>query len=84
MLLFSDMLYMLVRYASPVGLMCLSCLMLTLSCPVELLAFALFYCHLDFVVVNVILVVCSFCVFLYMCLFVLCLTVLGELFVDCF
>ena len=29
MLLFSDMLYMLVRYASPSGPMCLRCLMLT-------------------------------------------------------
>ena len=37
MLLFSDMLYMLVRYASPSGPMCLRCLMLTLSDPVELL-----------------------------------------------
>ena len=34
MLLFSDMLYMLVRYASPSGSMCLRCLMLTLSGPV--------------------------------------------------
>ena len=38
MLLFSDGLYMLVRYASPSGPMCL---MLTLSGPVE------FYCRLD-------------------------------------
>ena len=37
MLLFSDMLYMLVRYASPNGPMCLRCLMLTLSGPVEML-----------------------------------------------
>ena len=37
MLLFSDVLYMLVRYASPSGHMCLRCLMLTLSGPVELL-----------------------------------------------
>ena len=36
-MLFSDVLYMLVRYASPSGLMCLRCLMLTLLCPVELL-----------------------------------------------
>ena len=36
MLLFSDVLYMLVRYASPSGPMCLRCLMLTLSGPVEL------------------------------------------------
>ena len=34
MMLFSDML---VRYASPSGPMCLRCLMLTLSGPVELL-----------------------------------------------
>ena len=37
MLLFSDVLNMLVRYASPSGPMCLRCLMLTLSGPVELL-----------------------------------------------
>ena len=37
MLLFSDILYMLERYASPSGPMCLSCVMLTLSGPVELL-----------------------------------------------
>ena len=36
-LLFSDVLYMLVRYASPSGPMCLRCLMLTLSGLVELL-----------------------------------------------
>ena len=45
MLLFSDMLYMLVRYASPSGPMCLRWLMLTLSGPVEVV-FALFYCRL--------------------------------------
>ena len=39
---FSYMLYMLVRYASPSGPLCLRCLMLTLSGPVEL-----FYCLLD-------------------------------------
>ena len=37
MLLFGDVLYMLVRYASPSGPMCLRCLMLTLSGPLELL-----------------------------------------------
>ena len=37
MLLFSDMLYMLVRYASLSGPLCLRCLMLTLSRPAELL-----------------------------------------------
>ena len=43
MLLFIYMLYMLLRYVSPSDPMCLRCLMLTLSGPVELL----FYCHLD-------------------------------------
>ena len=37
MLLLSDVLYMLVRYASPSGPMCLRCLMFTLSGHVELL-----------------------------------------------
>ena len=37
MLLHSDVLYMLVSYACPSGPMCLRCLMLTLSGPVELL-----------------------------------------------
>ena len=36
-LLLSDVLYMLVRYASPSGPMCLRCLILTLSGLVELL-----------------------------------------------
>ena len=35
MFLFSDVLYMLVRYESTSGPMCLRCLMLTLSVPVE-------------------------------------------------
>ena len=64
MLLFSDVLYMLVRYASPSGPMCLRCLMLTLS---GLLCFiATWTC----VVVSVRLVVCSFSVFLSV--FLLC------------
>ena len=36
-MLFSDVLHMLVRYASPSGPMCLRCLLLTLSGHVELL-----------------------------------------------
>ena len=40
--MFSDVLYMSVRYASPSGYMCLRCLM---SCGV--VVFALFYCRLD-------------------------------------
>ena len=80
MLLFSDVLYMLVRYASPSGPMCLMCLT-TLSGPVELL----FY--LCFIVawtcwVSVILVVCNLCIFLSMCLFVLCVLCLTVL-VNC-
>ena len=47
MLLFSDGLYMLVMYASPSGPMCLRCLMLTLSGPVGVVVFAMFYCCLD-------------------------------------
>ena len=47
MLLFSDMLNLLVRYASPSGPMCLRCLMLTLSGPVELLFLLCFITTLD-------------------------------------
>ena len=53
MLLFSDVLYMLVRYASPSGP---RCLMLTLSGPVELLFFICFIAAWTCVVVSVILV----------------------------
>ena len=42
MLLFSDIVYMLVRYASPSGPMRLRCLMLILSGPV---VFFLFFCQ---------------------------------------
>ena len=38
-MLFSEVLYMLVRYASPSGSICLRSLMLTLPGPVELLFF---------------------------------------------
>ena len=71
-MLFSDVLYMLVRSASPSGPMCLRCLMLTLSGPVELLFLYCFIAAWPCVVVSVILVVCSLSVFLSMCLFVLC------------
>ena len=54
MLLLSDILYMLVRYGSPSGPMCLRCLMLTLSGPVELL----FFC---FVLFPLGLVCCGEC-----------------------
>ena len=86
MLLFSDVLYMLVRYASPNGPMCLRCLMLTLLCPVEFLFLICFIAAWTCVVVSVMLVVCSLSVFLSMCLFVLCVLCfdsVGELFVEC-
>ena len=87
MLLFSDMLYMLVRYASPSGPMCLRCLMLTLSGSVELLFLLRFIDTWTCVVVSVMLVVCSLSVFLSMCLFVwcvLCLTVLVNCLLNTF
>ena len=46
MLLFSDVLYMLVRYANPSSHMCLRCQMLTLSGP-GVVVFAMFYCCLN-------------------------------------
>ena len=84
MLLFSDVLYMLLRYASPSGPMCLRCLMLTLLDPVELLFLLCFIASWTCVVVSVMLVGCNFSVFLSMCLFVLCfmLDCIGELFVE--
>ena len=82
MLLFSYMLYMLVRYASPSGPMCLRCMMFTLSGPVELLFLFCFIATWTCVVVSVMLVVCSLSVFLSMCLFVLCVLCL-TLLVNC-
>ena len=80
-MLFSDVLYMLVRYASPGGPMCLRCLMLTLSGPVELLFLLCFIAAWTCIEVSIMLVVCSLRVFQSMCLFVLCvlcLTVLAN------
>ena len=74
MLLFSDVLYMLVRYESPSGPMCLRCLMVFFCC---------FIAAWTCVVVSVMLVVCSFSVFLSMCLFVMCVDCVGELCVEC-
>ena len=84
-MLFSDVLYMLVRYASPSGPMCLMCLMLTLSGPVEFLL--CFIAAWTCVVVSVRLVVFSLSVFLFMCMFalcVLCLTVLVNCLLNTF
>ena len=84
MLLFSDVLYMLVRYASPSGPLCLRCLMLTLSCPVELLFLLCFIaawtcreCYvgcLSFECFPIYASVCFVC-FMFDCV--------GELFVEC-
>ena len=82
MLFVSDVLYMLVRYAISRGHMCLRCLMLTLSGPVELLFLLCFIAIWTCVVVSVRLVVCSLSVFLSMCLFVLCVLCLTVL-VNC-
>ena len=69
MLFFSYILYMLVRSASSSGAICLRCLMLTLlSSHVELLFLLCLNDTITCVVVSVIVVVCSLCVFLYMCL----------------
>ena len=65
-------------------LLCLRCLMLTLSGPVELLFLLCFIAAWTCVVVSVLLVVCSLSVFLYMCLFVLCMTVLVNCLLNAF
>ena len=75
MLLFSDVLYKLARYARPIGPMCLRCLMLTLPGPVELL---FWLC----VVVSVRLVVGSLSVFLYVSVCFVCF-MLDCWLIDC-
>ena len=82
MLLFCDVLHMLVTYVSPSGTMRLRCLILSLSGPVELSFLLCFIAAWTCVVVIVRLVVCSFSVFLSMCLFVLCVFCLTVL-VNC-
>ena len=79
MLLFSDM-----RYASPSGPMCLRCLMLTLSGPVELLFLICFIATWTCVVVSVMLVVCIECVPVYVSVCFVCFMFdcVGELFVE--
>ena len=79
-MLFSDMLYMFVRYASPSGPMCLRCLMLTLSGPVELLFLLCFIATWTCAVLCWLAAVLS--MFLSMCLFVLCVLCLTVL-VNC-
>ena len=58
--------------------------MLILSGPVELLFLLCFIAAWTCVVVSVMLVVCSLSVFLSMCLFVLCLTVLVNCLLNAF
>ena len=80
--MFSDMLYMLVRYASPSCPMCLRCLILTLSGPVEL-----FFCHLDLCCGECYVGCVQYkCVPIYVsvCLCVLCLTVLVNCLLNAF
>ena len=77
------------RYASPSGPMCLLCLLLTLSGPVELLFLLCFIAAWTSVVVSVMLVDCGLSVFLSMCdclfvLCVLCLTVLVNCLLNAF
>ena len=79
MLLYSDMLYMLVRYASPSGSMCLRCLIMILSVPVEW-CFSLFNCFVDLCCGSVIVVVCS----LSVCVECFCLTVLVNCLLNSF
>ena len=62
MLLFSDILYMLVRYASP---MCFRCLIFNLPGLMELLFLRCFIASWTCGVVSVIVVACSLCVPLY-------------------
>ena len=70
--MFSDVLYMLVRYVSPSGPMCLRCLMLTLSGPVELLfllclivawTYVVSECYVGCLQFECFLSMCLFCVF---------------------
>ena len=82
MLLFSDVLYMLVRYASPRGPMCLRCLMLTLSGPVELFLLC-FIAAWTCVVVSVRLVVCSMSVFLNYIYIYVCFSLKVMVFLGC-
>ena len=80
--MFSGVVYMLVRYVSPSGPMCLKCLMLTLSGPAELLVFALCYCCLDLRCDECYVGCLQLQCFLSMCLFVLCVLCLTVL-VNC-
>ena len=74
MLLFSDMLYMLVIYASSSGPMCLRCLMLNLSGSVELCCGECYVGCLQFECVPIYVSVCFVC-FMFDCV--------GELFGEC-
>ena len=80
MLLFSDML---VRYASPSDPMCLRCLMLTLSGPVELLFLLCFIATWTCVVVSVMLFEC-FPIYVSVCFVRFTLTVLMNCLLNVF
>ena len=86
MLLFSDMLYMLVRYASQSGPMCLRYLMLTFIRSCGVVVFALFYCHLDLCCGECYVGCLQFqCVPVYVSVCFVCFMFYGvcELFVEC-
>ena len=69
MLLSSDMLYMLVRYVSLSGPMCMRCLMLTLSGPVELLFLLCF--------------IAAWTIHVSVCFVCFILDCVGELLIEC-
>ena len=58
-ILFSDMLYMLVRYASPSGPICLRCLMVTLPVPVNC-----YFCSVDWCNLYPVACLCTVCLLL--------------------
>ena len=73
MMLFSDVLYMLLRYASPSVPMCLRCLMFTLSGPMELLFLLCFMADWPCVVVSVMLCwLSAVWVSFYLCVCLVC------------
>ena len=74
---------MLVKNASPKGLMCFRCLMFGWSGPCELLFLLCFIASWTWVVVSVMVYPCILCVALLMDMFVLCVACL-TVFVNCF
>ena len=82
MLLFSDKLYMLVKYVSPSVPMCLRCLMLTLSGPVELLFLLCLITTCGECYFGCLQLVC-FPIYVSACFVCFMFDCVGELFVEC-